>query len=147
MEETVVTPINALSLPLFFSSPRLVLRARVALPSKYRVRPTWLIKRLSCRLILVKQSELKEKSMALRLKTTDIIQIHKILSAFSMCACNGMSHKDSVMLFHPPMFSSDTPPTGLFDEILIFRYCIKSQLTKLEANVIYLQLVVFLRNK
>ena len=35
---------------LFFSSPRLALRARVALRAKYRVRPAWLIKRLSCRL-------------------------------------------------------------------------------------------------
>ena len=34
----------------FFSSPRLALRARVALRAKYRVRPAWLIKRLSCRL-------------------------------------------------------------------------------------------------
>ena len=46
-----------------------------------------------------------------------------------------MSHKDRVMLFHPPTFSSDTPPTGLFDKILIFCYCMKSQLTKLEANI------------
>ena len=30
---------------LFFSSPRLALRARVALRAKYRVRPAWLIKR------------------------------------------------------------------------------------------------------
>ena len=90
----------------------------------------------------MKQSELKEKSIRLRLKITDIIQIHKIVSAFSMCACNSsMSHKDGVMLFHPPTFSSDTPPTGPFDEILIFCYCMKSQLTKLEANVIYLLLV------
>ena len=36
---------------LFFSSPRLALRARVALRAKYRVRPAWLIKRLSCRLV------------------------------------------------------------------------------------------------
>ena len=35
---------------LFFSFPRLVLRARVALRAKYHVRPAWLIKRLSCRL-------------------------------------------------------------------------------------------------
>ena len=35
---------------LFFSFPRLALRARVALRAKYRVRPAWLIKRLSCRL-------------------------------------------------------------------------------------------------
>ena len=35
---------------LFFSSPRLALRARVAFRAKYRVRPAWLIKRLSCRL-------------------------------------------------------------------------------------------------
>ena len=34
----------------FFSSPRLALHARVALRAKYRVRPAWLIKRLSCRL-------------------------------------------------------------------------------------------------
>ena len=95
----------------------------------------------------MKQSELKEKSRALRLKITDIIQLHKILLAFSMCACSSMSHKDSVMLFHPPTFSSDTPPTGLFDEIFIFCYCMKSQLTKLEANDIYLLLVAFLRNK
>ena len=95
----------------------------------------------------MKQSELKEKSRALRLKITDIIQLHKILLAFSMRACNSMSHKDSVMLFHPPTFSSDTPPTGLFDEIFIFCYCMKSQLTKLEANDIYLLLVAFLRNK
>ena len=33
-----------------FSFPRLALRARVALRAKYRVRPAWLIKRLSCRL-------------------------------------------------------------------------------------------------
>ena len=32
------------------SFPRLALRARVALRAKYRVRPAWLIKRLSCRL-------------------------------------------------------------------------------------------------
>ena len=31
---------------LSFSSPRLALRARVALRAKYRVRPAWLIKRL-----------------------------------------------------------------------------------------------------
>ena len=37
---------------LFFSFPRLALRARVALRAKYRVRPAWLIKRLSCRLVL-----------------------------------------------------------------------------------------------
>ena len=36
---------------LFFSSPRLALRARIALRAKYRVRPAWLIKRLSCRLV------------------------------------------------------------------------------------------------
>ena len=35
---------------LFFSSPRLALRALVAFRAKYRVRPAWLIKRLSCRL-------------------------------------------------------------------------------------------------
>ena len=35
---------------LFFSSPRIALRARVALRAKYRVRPACLIKRLSCRL-------------------------------------------------------------------------------------------------
>ena len=35
---------------LFFSFPRLTFRARVALHAKYRVRPAWLIKRLSCRL-------------------------------------------------------------------------------------------------
>ena len=33
-----------------FSPPRLALRARVALRTKYRVRLAWLIKRLSCRL-------------------------------------------------------------------------------------------------
>ena len=36
---------------LFFSSPRLALRACVALRAKYRVHPAWLIKRLSCRLL------------------------------------------------------------------------------------------------
>ena len=36
----------------FFSSPRLALRARVALRAKYRVCPAWLMKRLSCRLWL-----------------------------------------------------------------------------------------------
>ena len=36
---------------MFFSFPRLALRARVALRAKYGVRPAWLIKRLSCRLI------------------------------------------------------------------------------------------------
>ena len=36
---------------LFFSFPRLALRAHVALRAKYRVRSAWLIKRLSCRLI------------------------------------------------------------------------------------------------
>ena len=36
---------------LFFSFPRLVLRARVALCVKYHVHPAWLIKRLSCRLM------------------------------------------------------------------------------------------------
>ena len=35
-----------------FLFPRLALRARVALRAKYRVRPAWLIKRLSCRLCL-----------------------------------------------------------------------------------------------
>ena len=35
---------------LFLSFPRLTFRARVALHAKYRVRPAWLIKRLSCRL-------------------------------------------------------------------------------------------------
>jgi len=35
---------------IFFSSPRLELRAHVALRVKYRVRPTCLIKHLSCRL-------------------------------------------------------------------------------------------------
>ena len=35
---------------LFFSFPRLALRTCVALRTKYRVRPAWLIKRLSCRL-------------------------------------------------------------------------------------------------
>ena len=35
---------------LFFSSHRLALRARIALRAKDRVRPAWLIKRLSCRL-------------------------------------------------------------------------------------------------
>ena len=35
---------------LFFSSPRVALRARVVLRAKYRVRPAWLIRRLSCRL-------------------------------------------------------------------------------------------------
>ena len=47
----------------------------------------------------------------------------------------------------PPTFSSDTPPTGLFDEVFLFSYCMKSQLTKLEANVIYLLLAAFLRKK
>ena len=96
----------------------------------------------------MKQSELKEKSIA-QAKNNEChpFPIHKILSAFSMCACDSMNHKNSIMLFHPPTFSSDTPPTGLFDEIFIFCYCMKSQLTKLEANVIYLLLVAFLRNK
>ena len=47
----------------------------------------------------------------------------------------------------PPTFLSDTPPTCLFEEVFLFCYCMKSQLTKLEANVIYLLLVAFLRNK
>ena len=47
----------------------------------------------------------------------------------------------------PPTFSSDTPPTGLFDEVFLFSYCMKSQLAKLEANVIYLLLAAFLRKK
>ena len=47
----------------------------------------------------------------------------------------------------PPTFSSDTPPSGLFDEVFLFCYCMKSQLTKLEANVIYLLLAAFLRKK
>ena len=34
-----------------FSSPRPALRARVALRAKYRIRPAWLIRRLSCRLL------------------------------------------------------------------------------------------------
>ena len=38
---------------LFFSSPRIAPCARVALRAKYRVRPAWLIKRLSCRLIFI----------------------------------------------------------------------------------------------
>ena len=46
-----------------------------------------------------------------------------------------------------PTFSSDTPPSGLFDEVFLFCYCIKSQVTKLEANVIYLLLAAFLRKK
>ena len=37
---------------LFFFSPCLALRARVALRAKYCVRPAWLIKRQSCRLVL-----------------------------------------------------------------------------------------------
>ena len=42
---------KALFLFLFpSSSPRLALRARFALRANYRVRPAWLIKRLSCRL-------------------------------------------------------------------------------------------------
>ena len=40
---------------LFFSSPRLALRARIALRAKYRVRRAWLIKRLSCRLTTFNQ--------------------------------------------------------------------------------------------
>ena len=47
----------------------------------------------------------------------------------------------------PPTFSSDTPPTGLFDEVFLFCYCMKSQPTKLAANVIYLLLAAFLRKK
>ena len=39
---------------LFFSFPRLALRARVVLRAKYRVCPAWLIKRLSCRLLCFK---------------------------------------------------------------------------------------------
>ena len=36
----------------YFARSCLVLRARVALRAKYRVRPAWLIKRLSCRLLV-----------------------------------------------------------------------------------------------
>ena len=36
----------------YFARSCLVLRARVALGAKYRVRPAWLIKRLSCRLLV-----------------------------------------------------------------------------------------------
>ena len=37
---------------LFFSSPRLAIRARPTLRAKCRVRLAWLIKRLLCRLII-----------------------------------------------------------------------------------------------
>ena len=36
----------------YFARSCLALRARVALRAKYRVRPAWLIKRLSCRLLV-----------------------------------------------------------------------------------------------
>ena len=46
----IIEAIESKNKALFFCSPRLALRARVALRAKYRVRPAWLIKRLSCRL-------------------------------------------------------------------------------------------------
>ena len=53
---------------LFFFFPRLALRARVALRAKYRVRPAWLIKRLSCRLIIIKvlrQTQIKISALTI----------------------------------------------------------------------------------
>ena len=42
---------------IFFSSPRLALRARVSLLAKHRARPARLIKRLSCRLMILRLLE------------------------------------------------------------------------------------------
>ena len=47
----------------------------------------------------------------------------------------------------PPTFLSGTPPTSLFEEVFLFSYCMKSQLTKLEVNVTYLLLAAFLKKK
>ena len=51
---------------LFFSFPRLALRAGVALRAKYRVCPAWLIKRLSCRLYFTRFVTGSHDGMAFR---------------------------------------------------------------------------------
>ena len=81
-------PSRSVSKRLLFSSfPRLALRARVALRAKYRVRPAWLIKRQSCRLILEQNTPRPDEGVVLVLHS--LLKIELIYSQLvSFCRAN-----------------------------------------------------------
>ena len=95
-ESEQIKPIRTTRYYSFFSSPRLPLCARVALRTKYRVPPAWLIKHLSCR--LPSQRHYKRSS---RQFLTELVQVLLLMPRFRETLCQ-MAEKGSnhLLLVH-----------------------------------------------